>query len=118
MNPTKIPVKNFRYHCPFCDNDMTPFDGNRIDGYFDCLKCPVFTRFIVNGSTSSPDIIYIHFRRHNYLLELCLDSNHTYLFAEPDASSKRVLKLDHCPIITPQTVDDWLLKLINLKAFS
>jgi len=107
-----------KVYCYYCDEDMTPDDGQQINGYFDCKPC--HTRFICSGNFSNPDIEYIHFTVDSYLIELNYDRNQTFLFHKDESPMRRLhmMELAYIADINPTNAKYWLTKLLNLKAFS
>ena len=105
----------WRAYCYYCDHDITPPDGNQMNGWFDCLHCPIVTRFIVSGDISNPEINMVHLRCWEWLIELVVDDNYTNIFDEND---RQFVTLNYIPKITPTTAKPWLERVVQLKAFA
>lgn len=101
--------------CPFCLSDL---NYSSIAVYF-CLNCKVEMTYICNGSINEPIIQYTQFYFDGYMIELNHDLNSCLIFYCPagSVSCTSILSLNYLPIITPNNVEDWFIRIRQLFIF-
>lgn len=104
-------------HCLFCNN---PLIDEAQTGIIDCNHCPNKTRYVCSGSTSKPEVWYIHVRVDPYLLEWNLvdEPIATNVYSGPIyKEDKFVMTLEKPLPFSQQEINLLLERLLKIKAF-
>jgi len=104
-------------NCIYCQNHLDGGDA----GVYNCIKCPIHVRYICSGDWAAPDIYYIQFNFPKYLIEMKIVDQCTNVFYLPEPNGidipDNIMHLPYVPDITPQTAQEFLDRVLNLKAF-
>src|SRR5574338_1329351 len=107
-------------NCIYCQRNL--HEGGT--GIYICLSCPASVQYICAGSLPVPEIYYIQFYKNKYQLEINLVDQRATLvylpFGGPPSGAyvaKTVIEFDKPPQVTPTTYEDWLDRILSMKAF-
>lgn len=80
-------------------------------------------KYVCSGSLEKCTVLWIDMTFGHYCLTLDLQKGKCYLFNVPIGDnliqeSMNMMTLNYLPPITPENVGEWVVRLLNLKAFS
>lgn len=104
-------------NCFFCQTELV--DAFQT-GIMDCSTCPHKTRYVCSGSTSNPEVWYIHVRVDPYLLEWNLvdEPIATTVYSGPTyKEDKFVMTLEKPLPYDMQAISKLLERLLKIKSF-
>lgn len=104
--------------CPYCKKEPTDLKN----GCFECRSCSGYPRLVFSGSWNEPNLWYIQFRQTVYVLEIDVQARECYLCsnrADHQIMHPTITKLSYIPSdLNPDTAQDWITRLLNIKAFA
>lgn len=92
----------------YCNKSISNY-GVGIFRCWDChvgYDCPGYTKCILLRSP------------RKYIVELVVDEQICKFFKEDEDKDKLILTLNYLPFITPSNLNEWINKLLHMKAFS
>jgi len=97
--------------CPFCHHEVLG-----VPHIFRCEPCHINLMVEDYDHNEINDIIFIHYES-NYNIQIRFFDNKTILYDRGYAHLPIVM-LDYIADVTPQNINEWIERLLKLKAFS
>lgn len=114
-------------NCIFCTKPLekiSPTDGWH--GDYACFDCHPDWNVRITVTPETNDIDYFHIYNNKFYVEQCQEINATRIFkwdnkkVKPSPSGNHwilFMTINDCPKISPSTLQHWLDRILNLKAF-
>lgn len=107
--------------CTYCDSELEDWTLSGV------LRCPKHknVKFVCSMAMvpHKHKVLWIDIFFDHYCISLDMIENKCNLYNTPIGESlihesQKMLTLNHLPPITPENVGEWVIRLLNLKAFS